>query len=83
MPADYGPHPVTIKIQSLTYPALVLPVSFTFNMIVLCSVAEFSISTVANDFSYILNSGAVTKGPLTAVMIPNCKWPISYAVTLY
>lgn len=83
LPIDYGSHAVTIKIESLNYPAMVASKSFNFNLTVMCTMSAFAIATVVGDFSYIINSGPVTKGPFKAVMIPNCKWPVTYAVAQF
>lgn len=80
LPNDYGAHPVTVKIESLAYPALVAPVTFSFTLTVLCAVSDFSISSAVTDFSYVLNSGVVTKGPFQAVQTLACKFPVTYTV---
>ena len=79
-PADYGNHPVTIKIVSSNYAATVLPVSFNYNVVVSCQITSFTLTTAATNFNYILNSGNVITGPYTTTQVNACGYPVTYSV---
>jgi hypothetical protein len=63
LPGDIGAHTISIKIESPRWPANVTLKTYTFTVTVTCDVTVFALTTAVTNFSYILNSGNVLKGP--------------------
>ncbi len=84
MPGDIRTHHITVEISSQDYATLVAKVTFTFDVVIACTVSTFTISaTNATDSIYTLGSGLMTKGPFTAVQQTACNWPVTWRNELY
>jgi hypothetical protein len=83
LPGDIGNHPITVEISSRDYTSVSF-VTFTFDVVISCTVSTFTISaTNATDSIYTLGSRLMTKGPITAVQQPACNWPVTWRNELY
>ena len=44
LPGEIGTHPITVEISSKYYATLVAKVTFTFDVVIACTVSTFTIS---------------------------------------
>jgi hypothetical protein len=49
-------------------------VEFSFKVVIECTITTYNIITTVTDFTYILNSGQVTKGTFTEEQVPFCGY---------
>jgi hypothetical protein len=84
LPGDIGTHSITVLILSRDYEYSVASVTFTFDVVIACTVSTFAISaTNATDSTYTKGSALMTKGPITAVQQPACNWPVTWRNELF
>lgn len=81
LPTDIGTRTVTVRIASKDFPYSVIPVSFSFNVIVTCNVTSFTITTSVVDFNYTLNQGNLLKGAFTPTAVSDCKHPVTFSLS--
>ena len=79
LPTDIGSHAFTLTVTSKLYPGSVTQQTYTFNVIVVCTVSSLTITTQAANTNYILNQGATTTTALAITQNSACNFAFTYA----
>jgi hypothetical protein len=79
LPTDIGTHTFTLKVNSLLYSSTVAQQTYTFNVIIVCTVSSLTINTQPANTNYILNQGALTTTALSTSQSSACNLPYTYS----
>jgi hypothetical protein len=78
LPGDIGTKTFTLSVDSLLYGSSVTDQTYTFDVIVECTVSSLTISTKPADTNYILNQGAHTTTALSITQSNACNFAFTH-----
>jgi hypothetical protein len=74
---------VTILITNTLWPATTTAVSFSFNVVVTCTVTNLTLISAQADYTYELNQGTYLTASYTASQTSACNQPYTFLVYHY
>lgn len=81
LPTDLGVHPYTLIVNERDWSSTVNQQTYSFNVIIVCTVSSLTITSKAADEYYILNQGLITTNPLSITQTDACVFPFTYTHT--
>lgn len=78
LPSDLGTHTFILTVNSLNFSATLLTKTYSFNVLVKCSVTTLSITSSVGTTNYYLNQGALLTVPFTVVQASACNYAFTY-----